>query len=124
MLIAFLTAVILNYPAMAAERAMVKVVSPQEGETVQGPKVKASIKVENFKLCGDCIGKTSKAGEGHAHFFLDGKLQVHGGDTFEFEDVKPGPHTLMVEIRNNDHSELGRKPTDPPYVDVVHFTVK
>jgi hypothetical protein len=123
-IVTFLSLMVINNLGMAAEQSSVKIVSPKEGETVQGPKVKAVIKTENFKLCEECIGKASKPGEGHAHFFLDGKLQVHGGDSFEFEGVKPGPHTLLVEIRNNDHSELGRKPTDPPYIDVVHFNVK
>lgn len=45
------------------------------------------------------------AGEGHWHFFADGKEVGKGPvNTFTYQGLTPGKHTLKVELHQGDHS--------------------
>jgi hypothetical protein len=90
-----------------------------------GSKVTVTVTVTNFKLVAP---KTPNvAGEGHYHVYLDG---AQGGNYLAAgqtptklitipANTMPGPHTLRVNISNNDHS-----PLSPPVEDILPITVE
>ncbi len=84
----------------------------------------------------DRQGQASVPGQGHVHFFLDiqapttpgqpavppggGGAWAHvSGTSYTFPDVAPGPHTVAVELVNNDHT-----PLNPAVVVQQDFTVR
>lgn len=91
-------------PALAQEggAAMLEITSPKEGELITGDEILLNIKF-------------GSEGGNHAHIWLDEsnptadnlKSQEAPG-LFLFRDVKPGDHTIIVELAGGDH-----KPVDP-----------
>jgi hypothetical protein len=115
--------------ASNAPKASVTFVAPKDGSTV-GDKFTADIKLENFELDPDAVGKSPVPGKGHVHFQLDGgrfdipensgengklavKLGVDGKyspavePTITYEKIPPGDHTLSVFLANNNHTHTG-----------------
>jgi len=93
-----------------------EVASPAPGATVAphpqlGPIVIVQLKVKDFKLTDFTKATMPKMGEGHIHIQLDDQAyNTHVSDSvWVFGGVKPGKHTLTVELVNNDHTPL--KPT-------------
>ncbi|MBV9212584.1 MAG: hypothetical protein JOZ25_02950 [Actinobacteria bacterium] len=114
---------------VGAPGASVKFVTPKPGSTT-GSKVTVKVKVKNFKLAPQAVGKPAKQGEGHLHFSLDGgrfdqpkysgangklavKLGVNGKyspavmPTITYMGLAKGKHTIVVYLANNDHSNTG-----------------
>lgn len=106
--------------ASAQGSARVSVESPREGSTVTGPKVEVKLRFQNFTPIA--AGTAVKAGEGHAHVFVDrdpiaaGQLIptdqpniVHMGaapfDTRQL-DLQPGRHTLTAVLGDSSHRAL------------------
>lgn len=91
-------------PALTQESgaAMLEITSPKEGELITGDEI-----LLNIKYSGESGN--------HAHIWLDEpnptadnlKSQEAPGP-FLFRDVKPGDHTIIVELAGEDH-----KPVDP-----------
>ncbi|HEX9709038.1 MAG TPA: hypothetical protein VGB42_03605 [Candidatus Thermoplasmatota archaeon] len=76
--------------------------------------------VANFIINPSAIGGAAVPGEGHYHAWLDGVFLGPSADNpLELTDLAEGPHTLVVELRNNDHSELS-----PRVVAWAAFTVR
>ena len=113
--------------------ASVSFVEPTDGATVGDP-VTAEVKLENFELNADAVGKENVEGEGHLHFSMDGgeydtpkysgdngKLAVQLGvdgmyspatePTITYDNLPKGEHTLEVDLVNNDHTETGTSAT-------------
>jgi hypothetical protein len=131
---------------VGAPGAAVRFLSPRAGSTVTGSTVRVRVRVSGFTLDPRDVGKAARQGFGHLHFSLDGgrydtprysgangalaaKLGVQGKyspsvtPTITYRHVRPGRHTLVVYLANNDHSLTGvtarvtftvRKPTPPP----------
>ena len=113
---------------------------PKPGSTVKGGKVVATVKLKNFKLDPNAVGKPPQPGKGHVHFSMDKgkfdfpkysgangklakKLGVQGKyspsvtPSITYKGLPKGKHTLSVQLANNDHSNAGASAS-------VKFTVK
>jgi hypothetical protein len=104
-------------PVGAQPGQKVSFVSPADGSTVTGPNVEVKLRVDGFTLVD--AGSAVKAGEGHAHVFVDRnavaagqpiptdqKDIVHFGkapyDTRSIE-LQPGRHTLRAQLGDSSH---------------------
>ncbi|MEJ8544326.1 stalk domain-containing protein [Brevibacillus borstelensis] len=97
---------------------------PKEGEAISGDRVLVQTAVSGFSLSDFRMKGSVAASEGHIHLWLDTdvsnpKLAVKqvNGDPVTFDNVKPGKHTLTVQLVGADH-----KPIQPEVKQVVHFT--
>ena len=113
--------------------------SPKQNAKL-GKIVTATVKLTNFKLDPQDVGKAPKPGKGHLHFSMDGgkfdqpkysgangklakKLGVNGkyspsvAPKITYKGLPKGKHTLKVNLANNDHSNAGATAS-------VKFTVK
>ncbi|MED1791327.1 stalk domain-containing protein [Brevibacillus nitrificans] len=101
----------------------VSVSGVKEGAILSGDKVTVSTALTNFKLSDFRTHSEVVTGEGHVHLWLDTdasnpKLaykQVTNSPV-SFEKVKPGNHTLTVQLVGADH-----KPISPVVKKVIHF---
>jgi LPXTG-motif cell wall-anchored protein len=79
-----------------------KITVPAAGAKVTGPDVTLTVDpgLIKVKAPGAVV-----AGEGHWHFFVDGKEVGKGPvNTFTFKNLTPGQHVLRVELHQGDHS--------------------
>ncbi len=91
----------------------VAITSPNDGATVNASSVELSLLISNFTLSVGHLGGANVAGEGHWHVFVDGvDVNMGGEDTALVSDLSQGPHVLLVELRNNDHSPFPWPPFD------------
>ena len=125
--------------ALAAGKPAVTFTKPKPG-WMGGSTVTFDVKLTNFKLDPQDVGKQKKPGKGHLHFQMDGgkfdypkysgangKLAVTLGiagkyspavlPTITYSHLPPGKHRLVVFLANNDHSPVGVSAS-------VHFTVR
>ena len=112
-----------------APKAKVAFVTPKDGSTV-GDKFTAKVKLKNFEIDPNGVGKSPVAGKGHLHFQLDGgqfdvpkysgengklakQLGVDGKyspsltQSITYDQVPPGKHKLEVYLANNNHTDTG-----------------
>jgi hypothetical protein len=115
---------------VGAPGATVRFLTPRTGSTVTGSTVRVRVHVSGFTLDPGDVGKPARQGFGHLHFSLDGgrydtphysgangtqaaKLGVQGKyspsvtPTITYRHVRPGRHTLVVYLANNDHNLTG-----------------
>ena len=118
--------------ADAAPAFEVRVTSPMEGETVDGPDITVTLDVSGVRIVP--AGDTT-SGTGHHHLYLDADLTagdvpvpsvpgsiVHMGDasaSYTFEGVEPGEHRIIAVVADGVHV-----PLQPWVVDTVTFTVR
>jgi outer membrane protein assembly factor BamB len=110
----------------------ISITTPANRSTMAAGNVAVSVKVSNFNLVNK-LGTTNVAGEGHVHYFLDvvapteqgkpavtaaGTYAATADTTYTWTNVKPGTHTLSVELVNNNHT-----PLVPPVVTRVVIVV-
>jgi hypothetical protein len=75
--------------------------------------------VSGFTIDPAAIGLAAVAGRGHYHAWLDGVfLGPAALNPLPLSDLSVGAHTLILELRNNDHTALS-----PIVVDFTVFTV-
>jgi hypothetical protein len=114
---------------LGATEPGVDIVSPKAQADLPAGDVQVQVAVSNFDLV-DKLGKGDVAGQGHLHYFLDvaaptqqGKPAIPAqGSTWTattstlhtFKNVPAGPHTISVELVNNDHT-----PLNPPVVQTI-----
>lgn len=112
--------------------ATVRIVSPAEGEVVEGPSVTVVLEASGVPIVP---ATDTTTGTGHHHLFLDDDVSapgeviptitgrvVHMGtgvSEFTFEEVAPGEHRLIAVVADWMHI-----PLMPWVVDTVHFTVR
>ena len=91
---------------------------------VEGPNVTVKLSSELYKI--GKVGGADVAGEGHFHFFLDGGDYIPVASwTYVLANLKPGKHTLKVQLMQNDHSpRMVNGKVDPDSVKEMKFTVK
>ena len=78
-----------------------------------------AVEITGFDLDAASIGGANKAGAGHWHLLLDGKLVAPQGKIYTtLTGLAQGQHTVKAELHNNDHSALS-----PAVEDTVTFTV-
>ena len=125
--------------ALAAGKPSVTFVKPKQGAHT-GSTVTFVVKLTNFKLDPQDVGKQKKPNTGHLHFQMDGgkfdfpkysgangKLAVKLGiagkyspsvlPNITYRHLPAGPHRLVVFLANNDHSAVGASAS-------VRFTVR
>jgi hypothetical protein len=110
----------------------IRIISPNEGETLNTGYVEVVVQVANFDLA-DRIGQTNSPQQGHLNFFLDvdapntpfrlavteeGSYGVSVSPSYIWPDVLPGAHTLSVELVNNDGT-----PVMPPVISKIDIFV-
>ena len=112
-----------------APSAKVEFLTPTDGATT-GDEVTAKVKLTNFELDPNAVGKSPDPGKGHLHFQMDGgrfdipensgengklakKLGVDGKyspsvtPTITYRNLPPGKHELEVYLANNNHTDTG-----------------
>jgi hypothetical protein len=115
--------------AGAAGAPSVHFVTPKMAATT-GSTVKATVKLANFTLDPQDVGKRDKPHKGHLHFQMDGgkfdypkysgangqlavKLGIAGKyspsvtPSITYRHLPKGKHHLIVILANNDHSPAG-----------------
>lgn len=115
----------LGVSVKAAGNATLVITSPIEGQKIVGNTVPVDFSVNNFTLVDFRVHPKSARGQGHLHLWLDqakndpmSAIKIFA-DTYTFEGVRPGLHTLVAELVNNDHSSLV-----PPVRTTVTFTTQ
>ncbi|WP_274364605.1 stalk domain-containing protein [Paenibacillus thermotolerans] len=103
----------------------VMVAGVAEGAVYTADKVTVSVVAVNHELADFRKVTEPKKGQGHIHIWLDQDVsdakiatKVVSGDPVSF-DVKPGKHTLTVQLVGNDH-----KPVMPEVKRVIRFETK
>lgn len=82
------------------EGAVIRIVSPEDGATIQGDEVEVVIEVENFTLGDE---------DSHWHVYVDGSEwgMITGGDTSHvLRGIEPGEHEIGVFLALGTHEEL------------------
>jgi len=98
--------------------AVITVVEPVAGATIEGPDVPVKVELENATVIEEVTTELSPD-EGHIHIALDGKtITLLAGLEETVPNVPPGPHLLEVEFVAGDHG-----PFNPRVVRTVSFTV-
>lgn len=104
--------------ATSTAKPSITILSPKDGDTVSGP-FDVVVKVENFNLSCDLMGKPDVAGYGHWHVNLDSMtgpmmgmgtmLGMDCSTTFHAttEGLKSGEtHTIIALLTGNGHAPL------------------
>lgn len=113
------------FSLLAALLPLISFISPTPGQIISGSKVPVKIAVNNFSIVDYRTHPRLVAGQGHIHLWLDqtGLSKTSAvkavSDTYTFENVKPGSHTLIAELVRNDHSSL-----NPPMTTTISFQTK
>jgi len=90
-----------------AEGASIKIVSPKDGQVINGDKVPLEFKITK-----------GKRGE-HVHAYVDGEMMgMFKSAKGTLTGVKPGHHTLELRVATSDHN------TELNATDKVTFTTK
>ena len=120
--------------AFAAAMPSVRFVTPKANATT-GSTVTFTVKLANFRLDPQDVGKMKMAHMGHLHFSLDGgkydyprysgangalavKLGTAGkyspsvSPSITYKHLPKGRHKIVVYLANNDHSPVGPKATE------------
>lgn len=96
--------------------------------------IEVGVDVGDFKVV-EKLGEDPVAGEGHVHYYLDAGLvptvpgepavteentyHAEATTSYTWQGVRPGTHTFVVQLVNNDHT-----PLEPPVTDQVVVTVE
>ncbi|SFL12982.1 SMP-30/Gluconolaconase/LRE-like region-containing protein [Paenibacillus sp. 1_12] len=89
-----------------------RVLGISEGQYLTSSELKIAVWVENVTLTDFKINKAAKSGEGHLLVWLDTELDPklaitsYKGEPIEFNHIKPGEHTLTVQLVGNDSLPL------------------
>lgn len=126
LLVVALVAGLARSAPVAAQAVGLTVTAPTEGAVVTGSDVTVTFQVSGIRLVPTTVpleeaGKrpdANRPGEGHVHFMLDLlPVVVWERDApYRFVGIPAGPHRLLVEVVENDHSSLA-----PPVVQTIHF---
>jgi plastocyanin len=136
-------AVLLLLSACSSQRAgspTITIASPMEGLAIASSNVTVSVVTNNFKLVDKTGALSGGQNVGHVIFYLDVTPPTHEGRTaltqrgtcaaaidaeYTWENVRPGPHTLGVQLVTSDNMPLNiplsatvkinvvRPPTEP-----------
>jgi hypothetical protein len=97
----------------------IEITSPDNGTNIEGTSLSLEVEVMNFMLNSSAIGGENMAGEGHYHIYVNDDLIGPYTDLMvTLSDLPAGDHVLKVELRNNDHSEIG-----VVAMDMLYFTI-
>lgn len=87
--------------------------TPSDGQVIQGNRVTVDVDVSHFSLTDFRTATGPVVGEGHVHIWLDTDVnnpqlayKLLNDEPVTFENVKPGTHTLTVQLVGNDHKPV------------------
>ena len=89
--------------------ALLKIISPKDGDLIKNSKVTVEVHAENFNLVP--VGSHVKDNEGHFHVWFDSEKKLGPQTAFTFENVVSGKHSIVAELVKSDHSSLSPKIT-------------
>jgi hypothetical protein len=94
-------------PARNQERLDAVLVDP--ATTAKEKTATVQVKVSGVKLIDPAMtNKRVTPGQGHIHYQIDGGPVIATTATkLSFHELKPGKHTIVVMLANNDHSPAG-----------------
>ena len=98
----------------------VKILTPEDGETVCGDPLHVELEVDNLTLV-EPVDDPDQAvrGTGHADLMLNGQdADMVWDTTADIEGVHDGEWQLKVELSNADHT-----PVEPYAADLIYVTV-
>lgn len=65
------------------------------------------VKVSNFKFAPEKVNQESKATEGHAHLYINGKKMTRlYGSWYYLSSLEPGSNKITVTLNSNGHEDL------------------
>ena len=86
----------------------IAIVAPSDGAILLGNTTQVIVSITNFTLAPASIGAAPRSGEGHFHILVDGVYAAASGElNSTLAGLAAGDHVLKVELRNNDHTDLG-----------------
>jgi hypothetical protein len=93
---------------------VVRFLTPSSGQTIIGSVARVQVLVRGVRLVNK-VGKPNVPGEGHLRLWVDPEdisspSLVQTASTFDLTGLAPGPHRLMVELRQNDDTPLAGAP--------------
>jgi hypothetical protein len=116
--------------ASLARQPSITIVTPKPAATIHGRRIRVSVSVKGFNPRHEQFRPPAPR-EGHVHFYLDVKTlpTTHmypspvpyrsiSGTTYIWSGVRPGRHTVAVQLVGNDHV-----PLRPAVKDRVSVTV-
>ncbi len=96
--------------SVRAAGAAISLVAPASGSTVS-TTFSVTFAVNNFNLVqpGALTNCASCTTEGHLHVFLDGNYYLlwATANSIPFVNIRPGPHTILIQMVNDTHIPLG-----------------
>ncbi len=98
-------------PALAAGPE-IEIQSPKDGDTIHGGLVVVKYAARNFKIVDFTKDPAVSESKGHIHIQLDENPYntIHTiSNVWVFAGVKPGKHTLKLELVHSDHTPLKKK---------------
>ena len=113
----FLILLLLPAVAKALEGPTLAIISPAAGSVIYGPSVSVKFSVPDFNLVDYKTHPKAALNQGHLHLWLDQTEFTPTsaikaiGDTYTFDHLKFGPHTLVVELVTNTHTSIIPKTT-------------
>jgi outer membrane lipoprotein-sorting protein len=103
-----------------------KVSGVNQGDILYTNQVKVAVAAFNHELADFRTNTEAKDGQGHIHLWLDTNAanpklayKLINGEPVVFDNVKPGDHTLTVQLVGANH-----KPISPAVKQVIHFKTK
>ena len=99
---------------------IVRIVQPAECEATNFD-INLTLEVANFTISEGNVGQANRPGDGHFALFVDGQLrQQLGVMSANVTNLSPGPHTIRVDLVNNDNTLL----SPPTSSNTVNFGVR
>ncbi len=105
--------------ARPSSPAVLRLVSPMNGETVTGSTVHVAVSLSGAHIV-QATTTNVRPDEGHVHLYLDGTLVYMNYALTQDLPVQPGTHAIHAEFVASDHVPFNPRVVTP---DVV-FTVK
>jgi uncharacterized protein DUF6130 len=104
--------------ARPASTAKLSIVSPTNGQVVQGNSLEVKNRLEGARIV-PAASTNLRPDEGHLHVILDDSLVTMTAELrTRLTDLTPGRHLLQVEFVASDHA-----PFNPRVIDKVAFEV-
>lgn len=103
--------------ALIAIATALTIVTPKASEVINTDQVTLRVAAPNFKFVDFKTNPWNAYRQGHMHIWLDDKNPKAStaikatSNVYTLTNLKPGPHTLTVELVNNDHSSLSPRVT-------------
>ncbi|MBM2826832.1 MAG: hypothetical protein HW403_896 [Dehalococcoidia bacterium] len=104
-------------PAASAGGVTLRILSPKPGDVLSGGTARVEYQVDGIRLVSP--GGRNRIGQGHVHVYLNNEEKRGPWTTFNFTGLRPGSHSVTVEVQSNDHSS-----STPPLEVSVTFAMQ